>query len=212
MTSVEKAKAVLSAAETSLREVLAGAAREGEYAALQYLTSCATALSKLLLDIDRLAGTPEQQTTVNGSVPILTPRLAAEPTIDRKAQSPKQKAVAKYPKFLRRGDSLIKIGWSKKSKQEYLHKAPRYVLSLVAKSLSELARGGKLVNANDVTTLSDPATETEVPGYQVYLCLAWLRDVELIEQEGRQGYRIVEPENLQQLVDRRWENLVTDAA
>jgi hypothetical protein len=47
----------------------------------------------------------------------------------------------------------------------------------------------------------------EVPGYQAYLCLAWLRATGLVQQHGRQGYTISKKTDLAAAVEGAWEKL-----
>ena len=94
-----------------------------------------------------------------------------------------------YPRFMAQGESLIKIGWSKKSKAEYQHKAPWDVVNLVARSTAKAKENGSLVTFDDFTPLTDK-DGNEVPNYQVYLALAWFRDAGLVDQEGRNGYKV----------------------
>ena len=55
--------------------------------------------------------------------------------------------------------------------------------------------------------LTGPQLGTEIPTYQAYLCLAWLRGAALIEQHGRQGYSVPAAAQLAGLAVRRFEQL-----
>ncbi len=55
--------------------------------------------------------------------------------------------------------------------------------------------------------LKDPADGTEIPTYQVYLCLAWLRQAKLVEQHGRQGYSLPSSAHLEGLAGKLFEQL-----
>ena len=57
--------------------------------------------------------------------------------------------------------------------------------------------------------LKDPADGTEIPTYQVYLCLAWLRQAKLVEQHGRQGYSLPDSAHLDALAGKLFEQLPT---
>lgn len=207
MSNIEQAVAIIGAAESGLREVLAEAARNGDYDALIELTRWASILAELAASGGSAIMPDVVGDLSNGAKVAESPTIVAETTRGRRA---KGKVKTTYPNFARRGDALIKIGWSKKSKEEYQHKAPQEVLGVLARRLSECGSGGKLVSANDVTPLIGP-DNSEIPDYQVYLCLAWFRDLALITQEGRQGYSIPEPDRLPQRVVREWERLASDA-
>jgi hypothetical protein len=207
MSSIEQARAIIASAESKLREVLAVAAREGDYDSLIQLTRWASILMDLAASSEPAGKGKEAGEAVNGAMPVAASPRRQPVTRVLKA---KGKASATYPHFVRRGDSLIKIGWSKKSKEEYQHKAPKEVLGALSQRLAESGRGGKLVSANDLTPIVGP-DNSEIPDYQVYLCLAWLRDLGLITQEGRQGYSIPEPGHLPERVIGEWERLASDA-
>jgi hypothetical protein len=123
------------------------------------------------------------------------------------ASSRRTSTASAYPQFHRDDNHLIKIGWSKKEKRQYEHKAPKTVLDLLVASLLAVSRDGYRFTTEDVLPLRDAGEDTDVPSYQAYLCLAWLRSVGLVEQHGRQGYSLPQPVQLGILVEDRWEGL-----
>jgi hypothetical protein len=46
-------------------------------------------------------------------------------------------------------------------------------------------------------------------GYQLYLCLAWLKSEGLIKQHGRRGYSINDLDTFGDRVQRAWDELET---
>jgi hypothetical protein len=42
--------------------------------------------------------------------------------------------LGQYPSFVREGDNLVKIGWSKTQKAEYEHKSPKRLLAVLCES------------------------------------------------------------------------------
>jgi hypothetical protein len=124
-----------------------------------------------------------------------------------KTSSQKASQAGNYPRFLRDGNALVKIGWSKKEKKRYEHKAPKPVLDLLVASLSTAGRDGLRFIFDDLLPLSEPGDGAEVPSYQAYLCLAWLRSEQLVEQHGRQGYSIRRPDQLTASVEEHWGRL-----
>ena len=81
--------------------------------------------------------------------------------------------LGQYPKFVREGDNLVKIGWSKSQRAEYEHKSPKRLLAVLCESLT--SANGKRIMMDKVLPLKDPVTGSAFPDYQSYLCLAWLR-------------------------------------
>lgn len=92
-----------------------------------------------------------------------------------------------YPQFLRDGDRLVKIGWSKKTRTTYEHKAPRAVVEALVAAVQRRKGENAVFQASDVMPLKDSLRE-EYPSYQSYLALNWLRDVGAIRKRGREGY------------------------
>jgi hypothetical protein len=119
----------------------------------------------------------------------------------------RKKSLTGYPKFIRDGENLVKIGWSKKEKTQYEHKSPKSVLGPLLESLLAAGGDGHRFTTDDVLPLREAGDGTEIPSYQSYLCLAWLRSEELIEQHGRQGYSLPQPDRLAASVEESWERL-----
>ena len=213
MGSLEKGRELLRQAERGMRDLMAEAASEGEYDAVMTLTGWASGLSQLAAaeGVALGAATPRDATDPSKleGREVVSQTQKAKSTASRRKKSTKTKVPSGYPKFFRRGDDLVKVGWSKRSKEEYQHTAPRHVVALVTKALATEAEKGELVSAHDLTPLHNPADEAEVPGYQVYLCLAWLRQNGLIQQKGRQGYTVPSPEHFQGRVEEKWRELPT---
>jgi hypothetical protein len=74
-------------------------------------------------------------------------------------------------------------------------------------SFLSIGGNGKRFSMDDVMPLTDPADGSELPTYQIYVALAWLRSVGLIEQHGRQGYSVRKGVNLSTKVDEEWNSL-----
>lgn len=111
-----------------------------------------------------------------------------------------------YPRFVREGDSLVKIGWSKKEKREYEHKASVSILRAVASTISRSFNAGKCFTADELLPVID-IDGREIPAYQTYLVLAWMRSLGYIEQNGRVGYRVRKDVDLTIAVQTSWNGL-----
>jgi len=111
-----------------------------------------------------------------------------------------------YPRFLRDAESLIKVAWSKSARREYEHKAPRNVLTLLARTLSNCAEAQGLFTMDAKLPLKTD-DGNELPTYQVYVALAWMRETGLVRQHGRRGYSIDPGCNLQIAVVDAWNKL-----
>lgn len=186
---VDQALAALAACERDLRAIMGRAVEAADYGAVLQLTGWAQAVATL-------AGSTSP-TTLPGSSVVMTPTTRRAPTAGPRSRGGQRR----YPRFTRRGDELVKTGWSKKGRDEYQHRAPRSLL---------LALVGRLVEAGSTrkvlpTTAFMSGNGQEGPSsYQFYLCLAWLRELGLVEQHGRQGYTVPQPARLRQVVDDAW--------
>jgi len=159
-------------AEAELQRLTAEAAASGRYDELNVLADCA-----------RLVGTIGKSV---GAGELVTEFASAmERRKSKRAPSP-------YPKFSRSGDQLIKTSWSKKGRDEYEHKAHREALTAVVDALSRAGAEQQPVQMDQVLPIS--ADEGgEMPTYQAYLALSFLRKVGVVSKNGRSGYQLTEP-------------------
>lgn len=183
-----KAVKALAKCEADLRALVASAADSGDYDAVLRITSWAKQISSM-----------------SGGAPTSVPekRPATEGT---KKATPRPA----YPRFVRRADQLIKIGWSKREKSEYEHKAPRLMALALARAAAEAGKDGRIFQINALLPLSDPKDGSEIPDYQVYLVIAWWRSAGLLDQHGRQGYSISNASQLHQAVESAWAKLLEE--
>lgn len=223
MTTIHNAMKLLRNAESGFRNLVGQAAESGEYEAVFQLTSCAKEVSRLLRGLEQSASTGEANSNgaVLGDAPLQAVRESSKSSKDSspqtdsskstrsKARSPRRdkKRASGYPRFFRRGDELVKVGWSKQGKKEYQHKAPRRILSAVIKAMLEAGGKDRLVSTQDFLPAHDSLGEVEIPAYQAYLCLAWLRTIACIEQHGRNGYSVVNPDEFGSAIDKAWKRL-----
>lgn len=84
--------------------------------------------------------------------------------------------------------NAAKTAWSKKERTEYEHKAPRGVVDLLAAGIAKKGASARLFTVEDLLPLQYPQDGGEVPGYQVYVALAWLKSTGLVKMHGRRGY------------------------
>lgn len=180
-----KAVKVLAKCEADLRTLVASAADSGDYDAVLRITAWAKQIA--VMSGDRPVSAPEKRSVAEGK--------ATRPI---------------YPRFVRRGDQLVKIGWSKREKSEYEHKAPRKAALVLAKAAAEAGKDGRIFQINALLPLSDPKDGTEIPDYQVYLVIAWWRSAGLLDQHGRQGYSIPNTSQLHQAVESAWTKLLEE--
>jgi hypothetical protein len=186
-----RGKKVLQAAERELQRLLAEAATNAEYDALPLLTRWAARIGALLNDAD--GGDDQSQ----------PPKKSRRKTSKRRKPPSKSSG---YPRFVREADNLVKIGWSKREGSEYEHKAPKEVVHAVVSSVARLGGSGRRFTMDEILPIED-LSGTEIPDYQSYLVLAWLRIAELVDGHGRRGYTISKDFELIDKVDDCWNRL-----
>ncbi len=203
MTTAKRALEIGLGAERQLRELAGNALSAGEYDAIHIAE-----LAKAIGEIVRSAGLAEG----NGSAPAALSSASASPlkqtarSISRVRRTPSK---GTYPKFFRRGDDLVKIGWSKKERAEYEHKAPRRVIDALATAISKRGANGRNFTSDDLFPLKDAATGEELPDYQAYVALAWFRMTQLVDQLGRRGYLSKHSRVIEQVSSVNWGKLPT---
>ncbi|MER3415082.1 MAG: hypothetical protein C4297_02580 [Gemmataceae bacterium] len=203
MTRLFQAAEVIGRAETEIRQLLLDCAREGAYEEVALLADLARQLRRLVEHAASPNGPP-----IDPANPGALANASAQPRSRSHRTAPTGKPPsADYPRFFRSRDELVKIGWSKKRKAEYRHKAPSAVVRLVARALQARGTGGEQFTFEELLPIRDPQTKSEVPSYQAYLALAWLRKENLVVQHGRQGYSLRPDINLADAVEERWKLL-----
>jgi hypothetical protein len=219
MNRIDSARALLSSAESGLRDLGAEAAKSGNYDDVMIIAEVAKRLHELAIKL-ALANRQSSATTGqefclpspnDGGRCIPATSSGARPPANGTANVSRRSGRAPrkndYPRFVRRGDDLVKIGWSKGVAKEYQHKAPRDVVLAVAQSLRENAPNGEILSTEKFLPSEQKESGEEIPAYQAYVCLAWLRSIGLIDQNGRQGYSLSNAASLFQQIDDEWNRL-----
>jgi len=202
MDTLQRTVTILTESEGALAALAGDAAKEGSYDAAAFLIDLAKDVANLALkartQLDPAARTlSEQATGLRIAMPTTTPAVMNSPV---KGRSKKEQ----YPKFLREGNNLVKIGWSPSEKAEYEHKSPRKTLPLLILAFSKIGSNGKRFSMDKVLPLVDPSDGNRVPDYQAYLCLAWLKNLGFLTQHGRQGYSLTTRAPIEPLIETHW--------
>jgi hypothetical protein len=221
MDALEETMAVLRDAEQRLRYILVRAAEAGDYDHLPWIAEWAKLLNAIVGGQPVADLTPVQTQTIlqppseNGVQEQAEELAARSPTTaTRRVKAGRRKKARRnraakegYPQFVREGNSLVKIGWSKSEGRTYEHKAPRGVLRALVRALVRLGSGGERFTVESLLPLKDTGNGSDIPDYQTYLTLAWLRTVGLITQHGRQGYSLPPSSDLDRESELKWSQL-----
>lgn len=183
MNVLEKAKLALATAEAELQALISEALKAGQYEEIAQIAG----LARALRDIMKQQGAARRAVfSAVSDAAIIQHHSERNPAPQRVAR---RSDSNNYPQFVKESDRLIKQGWSKKEKVVYEHKAPIAVARCVSLQLAQ-ATGLPVFRMEDHFPFVDPDGE-EIPTYQSYLVLAWLRHLTLIEKSGKDGYRWV---------------------
>ena len=210
MTIIEEAARVCGAAEKSLRELMQKAVSAAEYRDLPTLAKMAEQLASLASRASQTSeAAPEAAPSTAAAAPRrrLTQRISAPPAPRKRKSRPQARVRSSksgYPKFRHTDNTLVKVGWSKKAKKEYEHRAPRTAVEAVMQSVSFAGTDGAVFTVDALVPVHDPKGQTDVPTYQVYLAIAWLRTEGILRQHGREGYSLMVEGDPYKTVEERW--------
>ena len=206
MKRIEEALDSVHRAEQAVAELARQAVEQRDYAAAISLTNLAAQLRSVS---EHAQASPDAIAPAEDSGDAGT---AAAP--DQGDESPGHQRPARrrprkgeFPRFLRDERTLFKLGWSKAEKAVYEHKAPRKVLVTLVKKFVTVGANRRRFTMEDVFPLANTSDDSEIPNYQVYLCLAWLRTTSLLTQHGRQGYSIAHPSRFEAEVESHWQRI-----
>lgn len=202
MDILGRANKAIQQAEAELRRLVSEAATSGDYASVVQITSWAKSINELLTT----------STTRTSSVRV---KLSSPPkpgSVREKAATPKHQSSPatrrkEYPIFFRRGDQLVRISWSKREKKEYQHKASLSVVEVLVAAMMTAGKDGRIFSTDEILPIQDATDSSNVPNYQAYVGIAFLKQASLIDQHGRQGYSIPRLSEFQKAVDLAWRKL-----
>jgi hypothetical protein len=135
---------------------------------------------------------------------LLAPKLMAEAIEDTSNSTitPKKSAAApRFPRFYRDNGHLVKVS------RTYEHRSPLDVLHRLAALITQCGADGRQFSTERLLPPQEPAL-SDIPHYQIYLCLAFLVQRGVVRRMGRLGYVIEQQTaDLQAAVQNAWESL-----
>lgn len=182
MDTIQSARRVLADAESRLRQMMEEALREQRYEHVAKIAGLAQGVSRILQS--QVAQNSRELNTLTEPNGL----LAGVPSPPTKKPTRTKSRTASFPKFERDGERLVKIGWSKKNKSSYEHRATKDGVYAFVHHLVGSVTEDKVFLVEDLLPVPDGADGGELPAYQVYLILAWLRQSGAVEKKGRDGY------------------------
>lgn len=211
----DRAVAVVHAAEQQLRgdlrPIILAAVSADAYGDVAAIARIAAALSTLIKQVTSDSYGPEPEPPSPKELFAANRQASPWPVPEEPASGvPRLRgrhgASGEYPRFLRDGDRLVKVAWSKKERRPYEHRAPKAVVQKLLDAIKKNKGEGKQFEAAGVLPLMTPAGE-EYPSYQSYLALSWLRHLGVVTRVGREGYVLRPGAATVEKVNRFWELL-----
>ena len=179
---------ILADAEKKLLEVLADAAREGHYEGIDHARVAAEDIRRVAMRT-KAGGVSRRQEGVRD--PIKPTALARSRTSSKKRG---------YPKFTVADGTLIKTGWSKKSKREYTQRIPKESFEKVMIALKRATQRAEGPIGSEVLFAMLEEDAPSMPSYQAYSALGFLQSRSVIRKASRGEYAVpagIEAEGLQ---------------
>jgi hypothetical protein len=134
------------------------------------------------------------------SIPRRTPGKVTRAAAPGPSRGP-QPLPDGYPRFEREADRLIKVGWSSRDRRGYEHRASKSVVFRFAERLS--SQSASPFSMDQVLPITDERG-AELPSYQAYLAVAWLRSVGAVRKVGKEGYSVDPALVAPQALERFW--------
>lgn len=201
MNTAKAASDVLHRAEVELAKIATSAASERDYAFA----------SKLLALAQNLAATAKQLGPTDNADASPAKNGQSEPK-SSSAKAPStlpdagDETTAGYPKFERENDQLVKLGLSKSDNSIYEHKCPRRTVDLLVDAIRRSATKKGEFRTDRILPLTDD-TGAEIPAYQAYLSLAWLRQIGVVNRVARQRYSLAPNVDISSTIEASWNAL-----
>jgi hypothetical protein len=206
MPDLSTSIALLQDTAKALREVISATANEAMPEDLAIEVGWLNDIQRIVAEAQEMVGHHARFSKSGTSVTKMTRSVAvAAPATSRRPRK------GEYPRFLRdaHGGHLIKVGWSKKARAEYEHKAPRAVISAMVQIIAEAGRNRKRFVMEKLMPFHDPTSGVPLPDYQAYIVLAWLRSVGIVIQHGRQGYTLSNGSLNDEVIEKLWNSIPT---
>lgn len=205
----------LSSCEAELQRLASEAMGNGDYDSARHGLELAEQVARLH---EASGASPEKAGTARKRNLHSTPQQTKTSKSSKKRKpsakttSAKPTAGKSYPRFACDGDKLVKIGWSKRTREEYEHKAPLLAVEAFAAHLRKSTKEGRIFKIDDIMPVADPESEGELPSYQIYLALGWLRSLDAVSKHGRNGYSAKTNAISKKALSQAWDQLSSHMA
>jgi hypothetical protein len=189
MSRWDEAQRILRDTERSLRALIEAALAEHCYSEVAAIATTVEAVASLQQPPILMSGEVEPE---NGGQVDPMPAVGqpnSPQRVSRSGRSRRGLASTEFPRFERDGDKLVKLGWSKRDERIYEHRAPRDIVFTVSSAIAGKVKPKSVFTMDQILPINDEAGH-EIPSYQAYLALAWLRSLGIVNRKGKEGYRL----------------------
>lgn len=190
------ASRIIHDAEAQLRAAAAKAATSGAYDDVVVITTWAKTLQAMA---------PKPGGVSNDAKSVHREAIfdRGEPTLPGPSKKDARKVSSRTPLFSRDSDYLIKTARSRRTHQQYEHRASAEVINGMVDCLAEQRSSKKLITAEQLLQAYSKR-KGSVVSYQFYVVLSWLTELGLLRRHGRRGYAIKSPSGISQDVQAAW--------
>jgi hypothetical protein len=190
---------LLTDIEIKLQELIVETAKSGEYDISRMSSDIAKQIHQMKVAFPADQPAPAASSSLSPAVP--------QPPDKRTLVSHRKN---RYPQYEIRNDTLIRIGWSKKERKEYIHKVTRALFDRTVDAMDFLCRSPKTsIPADKIMDRVVQLGSDPVPSYQIYLVIGCLREFKCVKQCGREGYTATP--NLKQSANNLWLKIASDS-
>ena len=200
--ALQSAISALRDAENRLRDAAAKAAVAGAYDSIVVISRWAKTVQAMVAELNGPA-TTELASKESPSNPELRANIEAESVRPDESVRKVKKVPLGVPVFSRDADFLVKSARSRKTRDEYEHRAPAEVVFVVAECLADWRSAKKLLTTDQLLEAYSKR-KGSVVAYQVYVTLGWMMQVGLVRRHGRSGYSVSSPSTISEDVQRAW--------
>jgi hypothetical protein len=200
----------LGQARDVAKRAIQEAAKANDFQTVARLAAIADTVDQLMAEASTATAAPANKNQSAGSDDLQDTHdtAAIRAKNERFGEKKRPRDRRDYPVFFRQDNDLVKLGRSRSSPEEYEHRAPRSVVERVVKAVISAGGNKKRFGADVVfKQMGSESGDIDVPAYQVYVALAWLKWSGLIVQHGRQGYTVALPQKFTELAWSSWDQL-----
>ena len=205
MSAVLRLKQLIADLDNAARRELTAAAADGRFDDVSELTPIAKEVAALANRCS-IENHPSESVAV-GENQVVHQECTATVSSDSRL-SPEIFGKADCPQFLREKAELVKLGWSAIKEGTYEHRVHEEIVHTISAIVASKGKAGHRFTMNEILeSLSAEKNSKQIPSYQVYAVVLWLKWAGMVLQHGRQGYTVIRPQTFASSLETAWQSL-----